>query len=481
MVFNFDTSDRAKYIDVAEKVQQYTIDLWETEHNKLSPIKNQSLGADLISSLSSKLIKSIFPFGQKFFRLYSSAQVDDPQQLTDMLIMLEEEILKEVSHSNIRGILIGLIENLLIAGNVLLDASGDKLLYYTLSEYIVERRDNGEWYRIVIQKKITVLPHDNSIYLKYVPTQQDTTYKNHSDYTYNFYIEITRQGDISTIKEYLEHELIKETVKEVKDLAVYPIWLYEDNGRNYSYGYAKRYLGDLHLYDTLSKITCSSSIIGSKVINLINPSSYLANNLQELVDARNGDFVVGGGEDITPFSSGVAYNLDWILSHMQPIEQRLSIAFLRGVGAVRDSERTTAFEVQMLISEMSEKFGGFYITISQSLQKPIFDFLLGILKINKKVGKGKVIEVEFLTGISELRNSEALQKLNQLVPLEAIYQSGLPSQILSYEKVLSLYAKHLGIRYDDILKDEEEIEAEEQMNVSRLQMEQQIKQQGVAR
>jgi hypothetical protein len=125
---------------------------------------------------------------------------------------------------------------------------------------------------------------------------------------------------------------------------------------------------------------------------------------------------------------------------------------------------------------MSEKFGGFYITISQSLQKPIFDFLLGILKINKKIGKGKAIEVEFLTGVSELRDSEALQKLNQFVPLEAIYQTGLPSQILSFEKVLSLYAKHLGIKYSDILKDEDEIEAEEQINANRMQMEQQIKQ-----
>jgi len=449
------TADRGRYLRVARKLCDLMVDIFDTEEQ--TKIANQSLGADLLSSLSSKLIKSIFPFGSSFYRLYM-ADIEDSNQeeANNLLITLEEEILKKVSDIGIRAKLTTVIDNLLLAGNILLDTTGEALNYYRLDEYVVFRRESGEWYRVVIKKKIVVLLNDNTPYTKYIKGMDSP------DNEYDFYIVIDQDDKgMSTIKEYItDMHVVERDRKNIKDIGIHPIRLTEETGRNYCYGYAKRYLGDLVQFDILSKVSLTSSIIGSKVIHLVNPTSHLANHLDELNNAKSGDYIVGMQEDVVPYTSPHMYNLEWILGHLGGIEKRLSIAFLRGVGAVRDSERTTAYEVQMLISEMSEKFGGFYITISNGLQKPIFEFLVRLLKIDKQVGKDKQIEVEFLNGISNLRNQDQLQKLQQLVPLEVIGQE-MP-RFVSAEKTFKVYAKNLGLIATDLLKDKEEISSEEQ-------------------
>jgi hypothetical protein len=67
-------------------------------------------------------------------------------------------------------------------------------------------------------------------------------------------------------------------------------------------------------------------------------------------------------------------------------------------------------------------------------------------------------------------------KLQQLVPLEAIYQSD--ASFISNEKVFRQYAINLGLVADDLIKDKEEIQAEEQMNAQKAVMQQQLEQGG---
>jgi len=462
-------AERGRYLRVAKTLCELMVDIFDTDES--IEVSNQSLGADLLSSLSSKLIKSIFPFGSSFYRLYMSDIEDGNQEdANNLLISLEEEILKKVSDIGIRAKLTTVLDNLLLSGNILLDTTGDALNYYRLDEYVVFRRESGEWYRVVIKKKIVVLPDDSTIYTKYIKGLDSI------DNEYDFYIVIDRNDkEISTIKEYImDMHIIERDRKDIENVGIYPIRLTEETGRNYCYGYAYRYLGDLIQFDKLSRISLVSSSVGSKVIHLVNPTSHLANNLDELNQARSGDYIIGIEGDVMPYTSPHMYNLEWILGHLGTIEKRLSIAFLRGVGAVRDSERTTAYEVQMLISEMSEKFGGFYITISNGLQKPIFEFLVRLLKIDSKVGKNKQIEVEFLNGVSALRNQEQIQKLQQLVPLEVIAQE-MP-RFISTEKVFKVYAKNLGLIATDLIKDKEEIANEESEATQKAMMAQQLQQ-----
>jgi len=464
-------SDRDVYENIAEELEHYIFPtLKESLSSDETIVRNQSLGADLISSLSSKLIKSIFPFGQKFFRLYMD---ESNEKIENMLIILEDTLLKQSNALNIRGVVTQVIEHLLITGNVLLDLTSDFVNFYRLDEYVVARREDGEWYQIIINKKMVILPDDDSIYSKYASSQGDTDYYSTNPFEYDFYIDIRKplKGNI-VIREFINDIEVVEKKREVsRDYPIYPIRLYEEAGDNYSHSYAFRHIGDLRFYDDLSKVVRQSALIDSKVIHLVNPASVLADNLKELASARNGDFVVGNDGDVVPYSPNHKYSIQFLIGVMEQVERRLSIAYLRGLGVIRERQ-TTAYEVQTLINEMSEKFGGFYITISHSLQQPIFDFMLKTLKLDKKL---KDVKVEFLNGIDTLRDADKFQKLTQLVPLEAIYSSGQVGYI-SFEKVFKLYAQALGLNTEELIKDEQEIQAEEQYQATQAVFAQKLQQ-----
>jgi hypothetical protein len=454
-------SNRELYVEVTQAVEKYTFaTLKDSLIDSSFYMPSQSLGADLISSLSSKLVKSIFPFGQKFFRL----SVDENQEEVEpLLIRLEDEITKSANSLNIRGKITEITEHLLMSGNVLLDLTNDTINFYRLDEYVVQRREDGEWYRIMIEKKITVLPEDDTPYKKYVQSDLNSDF---DDFSHDFYIDIYKTHKDITITEYINDLEVVETKRKVSlDYPLYPIRLYEEAGANYSHSYCKRQLGDLELYDTLSKVIKKSSLIASKVLHLVNPASIIANNIDRVAKAKNGDFIVGEEGDLFPYTSGDQYNIQFLINILEQIERRLSISYLRGLGVVRERQ-TTAYEIQTLIAEMSEKFGGFYVTISYSLQAPIFEYLLKTLKIDKDL---KNVKVEFLNGVENLRNYDKFQRLSQLVPLEAMYASG-EIDFISYESVFREYCSALGIISDDIIKSEEEIQAEEAMRVQEYKM-----------
>ena len=457
-------SDRQLYIDVTRALEPLLFDILRESKTrpKRAIVRNQSLGADLIASLSSKLLKSIFPFGSQFFRL--SVEQETEEDLSPLLIALEEEITKEANKGVIRGFLVQVLEHLLISGNCLIDFNEDTPQLYSLDEYIVQRRENGDWHTIIIKKEIVVLPDDETIYQKYIGDIGAKEYLSSRDYRYDFYLRLDRVDDRVEIKEFINDLEVVENKREVslKTLKLYPIRLYEENGYNYAFGYAYRYLGDLLKYDTISKAMGESIVAGSKLIHLVNPASVLADNIKELADSMNGDFIVGNDGDIVPYGGADFRNIQYLAQILAEIERRLSMGFLRGTGVVKQGQQT-AYEIQTLINEMLEKFGGFFVTLSESLQRPTFEYLLKKLKIDKDL---KNVEVEFLNGVSQLRDSEKLQKLQMIAPLEVMYQQGL-GEALSSERVLTEYCKALGINKEDILKSEEEVKAEEQVNINR--------------
>ena len=96
--------------------------------------------------------------------------------------------------------------------------------------------------------------------------------------------------------------------------------------------------------------------------------------------------------------------------------------------------------------------------------------------MSKDIGSNKKVKVEFLNGVSNLRDEDNLRRLSQLVPLDALYQA--QPDYISMEKVFRLYAKYLGVRNDEVIKDKEELQAEKQNQVQEAMIAQQIQQQG---
>jgi len=302
--YNALSTDRQRYIEITKELELYTFDILRDSKTQGShTIRHQSLGADLIASLSSKLLKSVFPFGYRFFTL----SVDNPPQdqekedeLTDILISLEREIGKEANKGILRGFLIGAMEHLLISGNALIDFTSDKPNMYSLDEYVVARRETGDWHTIIIKKEIVVLPDDTSVYKNYLEqlgsytNEQD--YRLEKDYHHDFYIQYRRkENDVVEITEWLEEIEVVEQRRELvfKKLKLYPIRLYEEAGYNYAYGYTYRYLGDLRAYDYQSKALLENVIEGSKLLHLVSPQSNTADNIKEIQEASNGDFIIG--------------------------------------------------------------------------------------------------------------------------------------------------------------------------------------------
>ena len=96
---------------------------------------------------------------------------------------------------------------------------------------------------------------------------------------------------------------------------------------------------------------------------------------------------------------------------IEEMKIELSKAFLVAGASIRDSERTTAQEVQLVASEVEASLGGIYTAISGDIQRPIVEQSMKDLKIDT----GKDVDVIITTGVQALGRNIELGKINGLI------------------------------------------------------------------
>jgi hypothetical protein len=207
------------------------------------------------------------------------------------------------------------------------------------------------------------------------------------------------------------------------------------DGEDYGRGRVEEFLGDLKSLEGLMQALVEGSAAAAKVIFTVSPSSVT--KPASLAQAGNGAIIQGRPDDVGVVQVGKTADFRTAFELVNVLEKRLSEAFL--VLNVRQSERTTAQEVQMTQMELEQQLGGLFSLLTVEFLIPYLNRKMHTLQQSKQIptvpknlvkptivaginalGRGQDREslVQFITTIAQTMGPEALGSL--LNPDEAV-------------------------------------------------------------
>ena len=240
-----------------------------------------------------------------------------------------------------------------------------------------------------------------------------------------------------------------------------PITFNQVDGESYGRGRVEEFLGDINSLERLMQALVEGSAAAAKVIFLVSPSA--TTKPQSLARASNGAIIQGRPEDVGVVQVGKTADFGTVQQMIQNLTQRVSEAFLIMTGSIRDSERTTASEVNAVAQELNEQLGGIYSGLTATLLQPYLNRKLMQLQRQEgvpKLPKGLVIPtvVAGLNGIGRGQDRRALMEF-----VTTVAQGMGPEVMMQYidpSEFLRRLAAASGIESLGLVKNEEQLSQE---------------------
>jgi len=437
------------------------------------PTPFQSIGARGLRNLASKLLISLFPPNQPFFK-YS---VDDYTidaieaeagelgrgEIESALAKRERAVMKEVESSFFRTAAFEAFRQLLVAGNVLLyipeDGSAE---VYRLTEYCVSRDPQGTVLEIVLKQCFApeTLPAEIQ---KLVSSEREPTGHKKTIDVYT-YVKRTKKGKYETWQE-AAGKIVpgSNAVYREDTLPWVALRLTKIDGENYGRGYVEEFLGDLISLEGLSQTVLEGSAVIAKCVTMVNPNGIT--KAVDIAKAENGAVISGNPEDVTMFQAEKRADLSVAQQQIGDLQQRLSFAFLMNTAIQRNAERVTAQEVRYMARELEDALGGMYSLLAQEFQLPMVRLFERRMEKNMKVPPlpKDITQPTIITGIDALGRGQDLQNLDAfLIGLGEAFGPDVLGRYIQLSEAIKRRGAALGIDMDNLVRSEEEVQQAEQ-------------------
>jgi hypothetical protein len=247
------------------------------------------------------------------------------------------------------------------------------------------------------------------------------------------------------------------------------------DGEGYGRGRVGQFIGDLKSLEALSQALVEGSAAAAKVVFTVSPSA--TTKPQTLAQAGNGAIVQGRPDDIGVIQVGKTADFATAYQLMATLERRLNEAFL--ILSVRDSERTTAQEVQMTQMELEQQLGGLFGLLTVELLVPYLNRKLTVFQKTGEIPRipNGMVKPIIVAGINALGRGQDVQALGNF--LTTIAQTMGPEAIAQYinpEEVVKRLAAAQGIDVLNLVKSMEERQQEEQQAQQQAMQMEQMKQ-----
>ena len=492
-------ADRADFLNMGQRAAALTLPYLLTEegHTNGGLLHSpwQSVGAKGVNVLSSKMMLSLFPVTQSFFKL----QINDEElaglpeitpeirsEIDLSLAKMERIIMQQINESNDRSVLHTAMKHLVVSGNALVYMAKKNLKVFPLDRYVVSRDGNGNVQEIVTKEIVDreLLP---SKFQSIAPEKDANAVgedgpkegvasamnKGQSDnaivYTHVKYVDGQHKWHQECDGMEIPGTRSSSPVKTSPWLA---LTFNHVDGESYGRGRVEEFIGDLTSLEMLMKSLVEGSAAAAKVIFLVSPSA--TTKPQSLSRASSGAIIQGRPDDVGVVQVGKTADFKTVQEMINSLTQRLSDAFL--VLSVRQSERTTASEVQATQQELSEQLGGIFGNLTTSLLNPYLQRKLSILQRSKSIPalpKGLVLPtvVAGLNGIGRGQDRMALMEF-----MATLAQSMGPEAALQYinpEEYIKRLAAASGISVLGLVKGQEQM-AQEKQEAQQQQMQAQL-------
>lgn len=446
------------------------------------PTPFQSTGARGVNNLSSKLLLSLFPPNQPFFRMeigefaieQMTRQPGMKAQVDKALAKIEREVQTEVETSAIRTSVAEALKHLIVAGNVLLfmQPAGTVRTYH-LGDYVVHRDPSGNVLEIITHEMMspTAVPQN----MRHLITDAVTAGNTGSsaldgkspsvDKNVDLYTWVKRKDTFWTV-----HQEIK--AKQVPgSQGRYPLdkspWLplrwSRVDGEDYGRGMVEEYQGDLQSLEGLTQAIVEGSAAMAKVIILVNPNGITKEKM--IAEAPNGAVRAGREEDVKFMQAGKAADFRVAAETAQKINDALAYAFMLNSAIQRSAERVTAEEIRFMAQELETSLGGLYSLLSQELQLPLVKRLMFQMERAKKLPAlpSKLIKPTIVTGLEALGRGNDLDRLDQFVDgMAEIFGPGAVQNFINPQDYLMRRATALGIDTENLVYTDDQIKQQKQ-------------------
>jgi len=439
----------------------------------------QSVGARGVNNLASKLLMTLLPPNQSFFRLtiddfdLTELGGDARGKAEEALARIERSATQEVESKAIRVPTFEALKQLIVSGNVLVHMppkSGMKV--FRLDRYVIQRDTMGNILKIIVKESIAydALPKEVLEALMENPEYQVDTNKKECD----IYTCVKRVGKKFEVHQEVHDIIIPSTKGSYTEdkLPWMALRFIAVDGNNYGRSFCEEIVGDLKSLEALTKAIVEGSAASSKLLFLVRPNG--TTKMRSIADAPNGGIISGDANDVTTLQANKFNDFRVAQETMQKITERLSFAFLLNSSVQRQAERVTAEEVRYMAQELETALGGIYSVLSQEFQVPLVNLLLGKMQKEGKMPKfpKDTLKPQIVTGLEALGRGQDLNKLSQFLQmLQPLGQEVIQSE-LNIGDYLDRLGASLGIDTQGLVKSDEQKQQEAQQQQEMMQQQQ---------
>lgn len=429
-----------------------------------------AVGAKCVNSLASKLLLALLPVNQPWFRFQYPTEglsSDDMTKIEVTLASWERQIMEWIESNPVRIKVFEALKQLIVSGSSLLYI-GDpdprtkqvSVQCYKLDQYVVQKDSAGNVLEIITEEGIApvAIPDKTKNKIPQEKLEQDQL---------TLYTSIVRKDGKNGKPDlwYVEQEI--EGIPVGKP-GTYPLdecpWIPVDwvsiSGENYGRSHCYEYLGDLKNIEGLAKALIDYSSAAAMTIFGVSGANAVQ-VAKRLTKAKNLSFEVFNPDNVKALQLGTKSNdISVVANTLANIEARLSAAFL--VMTARDSERTTATEIQAQIKELEDTLGGVYSTLAQSLQRPLLKRIITVMEKQKALPPmpKDSVNVIITTGLEALGRSAELQK--KLMFLQTIQSMPGAQDAINWAQLIKQVAVDLNLDTTEFILSDEEIAAKQQ-------------------
>jgi hypothetical protein len=469
--------DRSSTLDRAEKMAKVTIPYLFMEEgtsgqDDLTTGYTQGFGAKLVNHLTGKFALSILPPSQSFYRLSAGNEAMEKvtggdrkyeQEVEKILAQIEDGIMRYINNTRFRKSLYPALRLAMVTGECIVEKVEDNVYkIHNLRKYVIKRDSSGNILHLVIQELLDADALPDGIDVEEENEEQEVELYTH------FYLE---DGVYNMYQEVEGNKFNEGTLKKFTDKFINVRWNVVD-GEDYARSFCEEHYETFVNLEKQMKVLVSNAIVSSKTVFTVNPNGMT--RLKDYVDAKNGDAIVGNETDIGTVKVNKHIDLQSTYQLVTDLKRELAETFLMSSAGIRNAERVTAQEVQLVASELEASFGGIYTAIASDIQMPLVENAISSLNIEGM----EDIDIIITSGVEALGRTVEQQKvrnmiqdlggLAQLIGTESIIQN------LNPEALISSIINNSGVGNKNFMKDLVTKEAE-----AKAQQEQQLAQQAL--
>lgn len=456
-----------------------------TEDSRL-PENYQSIGSRGITNLEGKILLALYPPETPWFKLQLAAQIrydptipdEDKQEVEQALYLQELTILSVLESASLRGTQRGsrtgfrsrkraALTQVLVTGDVLEQLTDDyRLKVFRRDQYVTKRDSSGDVLYHIVKEQIDPLSLTDEQLGRADLDRGELQEKPVMDRVTPIYTrtEWQPQSKVWKVEQEVNGHLVNESEEKVSQFFSTPFEL--AGGEDYGRGFMEQNLGDFRSLDELELRRLDLLALASKALVAIDEGSStrdrdIAKPSGSVIRCRVKN---GVPEDVAMLSFAQVREFSMLTEGIRDKTENLGKAMLLETSAVRDSERTTAFEVsRMTIRELEGALGGLYAPMAENQQVPLLRRAIHQMKRDKIILPlpEEHVDIMALTGLAALSRAAKAQNLMEFTDVVAKIGDTALAKI-NTDVLVDVMARYKGIDEPGLVKSAEQMQQEQQ-------------------